>query len=134
MTATCSSAIRSSKLQLCCLIEDLGAPLVAKLLAHRFQLLHDQTPRSFGLRRQNGFVLGNALPHFDQFLDDLIGRKLGEAVELQFENGVDLPVAQAALALRPGDDAGVELEHNVLGQGEACAGFPWLLRAIPSPE
>ena len=89
------------------------------------------TARSFGFRGQDGFVLGNALAHFDQFLEDLVGRKLGEAIELQFEDGVDLPIAQASVrAPAPVTMPCVELDERCLWTGKSGGDFPVLPRAI----
>ena len=50
------------------------------------------------LRGQNRFVLGNALANFGEFLEDFVDGELREAIELQFEDGVDLPVAEVSVA------------------------------------
>ena len=46
------------ELQLRALVHDLGAPLVAVLVAHLFELLHDHRAQ-LGLAGQDRFVLGN---------------------------------------------------------------------------
>ena len=77
------------QLQLGGLVEDLGAALVAELLARCFELLDDHGAQ-LRFRGQNGFVLGDALAHFDQLLENFVGGKLGQAIELQLEDGIGL--------------------------------------------
>ena len=59
------------------------------------------TERSFACRGQNRFILCNALAHFNEFFENLVRGKLGETVELQFKDGVDLAIGQARLSSGP---------------------------------
>ena len=43
---------------------------------------------------EDGLVLGDVVADLAEFVEDLVDGELGEAVELQFEDGVDLPVAE----------------------------------------
>ncbi len=52
------------------------------------------TARSFFSRSQNRFVLGDIVAHLLQLLQQLVNRKLSQAIELQFEYGVNLTVAE----------------------------------------
>src|ERR1700722_20309742 len=110
------------QLQFGCLVQNLGAALVSELFPRCLQLLDDHRAQ-FRFRGQNGCVLCNALAYVDQFLDDFVGGKLGEAIQLPFEDRVDLPIGQAGLALRTSDDSGVELDDNILGKRKATQVF-----------
>ena len=48
------------------------------------------TLRSFLSLPRMDFVLGDLFADFAQFVEDFVDRELGEAIELQFEDGVDL--------------------------------------------
>jgi len=77
------------KLQFGGLVDDLGAARVAVAVADIFELLDDDATK-FLLTGEDGFVLGDLLTDFDEFLENFVDGKLGEAVELQLENGIDL--------------------------------------------
>ena len=70
-------------------VQDLGAAVVAVLLADFFQLLDDHAAQLF-LAAQDSFVLGDAVAHFLQLADDLVDGEAREAVQLQFQDGVGL--------------------------------------------
>ncbi len=76
----------------------------------------------FSLARMD-LQLGDALADLGEFLEDFVDGKLRQAVQLQFEDGVDLDVAEAeAFAGADGRDAvflGVEL--HALDRGFAAA-------------
>ena len=82
------------ELDLRALVHNLGAPLVAVLLANLFKLLHDHRAQLL-FAAQDLLVLGDLRADLAQLVQDLVDRKLREPVELQFENGVDLPQRQA---------------------------------------
>ena len=84
------------KLQLGALVDDLGAALVAVLVADVFKLLDDDRAQ-FLLAAQDLFVLGDLGADLLQLVQELVDGELGEAIELQFENGVDLAQSEAAL-------------------------------------
>ena len=71
------------------LVEDLGAAGVAVLVADFGELLDDDFAE-LGLRGEDGFVLGDGVADGAEFVEELVDGELGEAVELQLEDGVDL--------------------------------------------
>ncbi len=87
------------ELQLGALVDDLRAPRVAILVANLFQFLDDYLAQLF-LAGQDGFVLGDALAHLLQFIQQFVDGELRQAVELQFENGVDLAQREALFFVR----------------------------------
>ena len=84
------------KLQLGALVDDLRAALVAVLVANFFEFLDDDRAQLL-VAGQDRFVLGDPLAHLLQFVQNLVDGELGQAIELQFENGVDLAQREAAL-------------------------------------
>ncbi len=46
------------------------------------------------MRREDGFVLGDAVADGAELVEELVDGELGEAVELQFEDGVNLFVTE----------------------------------------
>ncbi len=50
------------------------------------------TLRSFAGGGEDGLELGDVVADFGEFLEELVDGELGKAVELQFEDGVDLLV------------------------------------------
>ncbi len=97
------------ELQLGGLVDDLRAARVAVLVANLFQLLDDDRAQLV-LAGQDGFVLGDLLAHLLQLVEQFVDGELREAVELQFEDGVDLAEGEAfffvrqALAVQVDDD------------------------------
>ena len=71
------------------LVEDLGAAGVAVLVADVGEFLDDDFAE-LGLRGEDGFVLGDGVADGAEFVEQLVDGELGEAVELQFQDGVDL--------------------------------------------
>ena len=67
----------------------IGAARVAVLLLDLFQFLDDDVAQLL-LASQDGFVLGDAPAHLGQFLQDFVDGKPGQAVQLQFQDGVGL--------------------------------------------
>ena len=70
-------------------VEDLGAAGVAVLVLDVFELLGDDGAE-LGRRRQDGFELGDVFADLGEFAEELVDGELGEAIELEFEDGVDL--------------------------------------------
>ncbi len=81
------------ELELGGLVDDLGAALVAVILADGLELLDDDRAQLL-LGGEDGLVLGDVVADFGQLVEQLVDGELGEAVELQFEDGVDLAVAE----------------------------------------
>ena len=75
------------------LVEDLGAAGVAVLVADLGELLDDDFAELRG-RGEDGLVLGDVVADLGELVEELVDGELGEAVELQFEDGVDLLVAE----------------------------------------
>src|SRR5260370_14709241 len=68
---------------------DERAALVAiKLLD--FLELGDDYPTQLLFRAENGFKLGDVLPHLLQFVRDFVNRKPGQPVEWPFKDGIGL--------------------------------------------
>ena len=121
------------KLDLCAFIDDLGAALVAVTVANLFEFLDDDGAE-FLFAGEDLFVLGNLQTDFFELVENLVDRKLGEAVELQLEDGVDLLEGEAALFVAL--DFTVELDDDVfalapgvevfagVGAGVGCANDP----------
>ena len=84
------------KLQLGALVDDFGATLVAVLVANLFEFLDDDAAQ-LGVAGQDRFVLGNLFANLAELFQNLVDRELGEAIELQFEDGVNLAEREAAL-------------------------------------
>ena len=81
------------ELELGGLVDDGGAAGVAVLVADLGELLDDDAAE-LGRGGEDGLVLGDVVADFGEFLEELVDGELGEAVELQFEDGVDLLVAE----------------------------------------
>ncbi len=75
------------ELNLLGLVLDDGAALVAVFLLHLLQLFDDD-PAQLRLRIENGLILGDALPHLLQFVQNLVNGEARQAVQLQLEDGV----------------------------------------------
>ena len=107
------------------LVEDGGAAGVAVLVADVGELFDDDAAQSFSLA-ENCFVLGDVVADGAELVEELVDGELGEAVELELQDGVDLAVAEDERAgggvgeLR-GDGAAGEVD-GVLGGVEGDAG------------
>ncbi len=75
-------------------VHDLRAPLVAEILLDLAQFADDHLLQLF-LARENFLQLGDLFPDYGEFLQNFVDREPGQAVQLQFEEGVDLGVAEA---------------------------------------
>ena len=101
------------------LVDDGGAACVAVLVADVFELLDDDAAE-FLLGGEDGLVLGDVVADGAELVEELVDGELGEAVELQFEDGVDLAVAEdqraggVACELR-GDAAAGEVDVVLAG-------------------
>ena len=99
------------KLEFGALVDDLGAARVAIFVADFFKLLDDDGAELL-VAGEDGFVLGDAVADLGEFAEQLVNGELGEAVKLQFEDGVDLAQGEAALlgaqpfAVEGDDDVG----------------------------
>ena len=71
------------------LVEDEGAAGVAVPVADVGQLLRDHGSQLLH-RGQDGLVLGDVVADLGEFAEELVDGELGEAVELELEDGVDL--------------------------------------------
>ena len=69
------------------------------------------TARSFFSLARIDFVLGDALANLLQLVQQLVDGELGQAIELQFENGVDLAEREAFLLVR--QPLAVELDDDL---------------------
>ena len=98
------------KLQLGALVHNLRAPRVAILVAHLFQFLHDDCAQLF-LAGQDRLVLGNPFANLLQLFQQFVDGKLRKAVELQFENGVNLAEGETLFLVR--QPLAIEVEDNV---------------------
>jgi len=77
------------------LVDDDRAARIAVAVADVFELLDDNRAE-FRFAGQDQFVFGDANANLAQFLKNFVDRELRQAIELQFKNGVDLLVGQAA--------------------------------------
>ena len=74
---------------------DDGAALVAVFLLDLFELLHDHAAQLL-LAAENRFVLGDAVAHLRQFLQNFVDRQPRQPVQLQFQDGVSLHACRRA--------------------------------------
>ena len=121
------------ELDLVDLVDDLSAPVISVGLVNFPQLAGDDALQ-FPLARKDFLEFGDPVADRFQLLQNFVDRKLGQAVQLEFEDSVDLHVrqGQAARAARTFDFrralqavlAAVELDARnlarlaVLGDGE----------------
>jgi hypothetical protein len=115
VTATCSSAIRSSSCS-SALVYDLRAAFVAIFVADLFKLLDDDCAELL-VAAQDSLVLIDARTDFSEFLEQLIDRELGQAVELQLEDGVDLAKRESLFFVDELFPAQVDDDLTALGPG-----------------
>ena len=71
------------------LVDDLGAACVAVLVANLFEFLDDDVAQ-FLVAGEDRFVFGDLFADLCELFENFVDRELGEAVELQFEDGIDL--------------------------------------------
>src|SRR6266446_3467708 len=76
------------------LVDDLRAAIVAVRLLHFLELAGDDLLQLF-VAGEDFFQLGDVLADGLQFLENFVDRELRQAVELQFEDGVDLDGREA---------------------------------------
>src|SRR5216684_996300 len=88
------------ELDLVDLVDDLRAAIVAVRLLHFLELAGDDLLQLF-VAGEDFFQLGDVLADGLQFLENFVDRELRQAVELQFEDGVDLDGREAEAAPRP---------------------------------
>src|ERR1700760_2244459 len=81
------------ELQLGRLINDLRTTSIAILVANLGQLLHDYLTQ-LRRRSKNRLKLSDVVTNFRELLKKLVDGKLSQTVELQFEDSVDLLVAE----------------------------------------
>src|SRR6185369_7712150 len=107
------------------LVDDLGAASVAVLVADLFELLDDDAAEFF-LGGEDGLELLDAGADLGELFEELVDGELGEAVELQLEDGVDLAVGEdEGAGGREGEVdvvlCGVEFDSGELGATEVDA-------------
>ena len=116
--------MRSSRLELGGFVEDEGAAGVAVLFLDEGELVGDDGTE-LGGGVEDGLVLGDVFADLGEFLEELVDGELGEAVELELEDGVDLAVgedeggAEAGVGRGRWEETGVDA---VLGGIEGDAG------------
>ena len=93
--------------ELAALVDDLGAALVAELLAHRLQLVDDQLHQQLVARQDCAEPL-DCLHQLEQLVEDLLALEAGQPLQLHVEDRLRLDLGQLELrrsgrrALRPG--------------------------------
>ncbi len=75
------------------LVDDDGAADVAILVANLSELFDDHLAQ-FGRRREDRLELGDVVANIGEFLEEFIDGELSEAIELQFQDGIDLLVRE----------------------------------------
>ena len=121
VTATCSSAIRSSSWISAGFVDDLGAALVAVAVRDLFEFLDDDVAQLL-VAGEDRFVLGDASSDLAEFLEDLVDRELREAIELQLEDGVDLLRGEAVLVASPRRSP-IEVDDDLVPLPNAASRF-----------
>ena len=106
MTATSSTLDQIFEIDLARVFDDLGAALVAEVLLDFLQLLDDDGAQHL-FRTQNLQVLGDHALDLGQFVEDLLLLHAGEALELQFDDGLRLAFAEVEHARIDVDQLGV---------------------------
>src|SRR5216684_1054732 len=79
-------------------IFDPGAAFITVELLNLFQFLDDHAAQ-FPLGAQNRFVFRNVVAHLLQLVRDFVDGKLGQAMQLQFQNGIGLLRAEGLLGI-----------------------------------
>ncbi len=136
------------ELQFGALVDDLRAARVAVLVADLFEFLDDDRAQ-LDFAGQDRFVLGDALAHLLEFVEQFVDGELREAIELQFEDGVDLAQREALLfvrqafavqvdddllALAPGIEILARLDARTRGADEADDGVEIVERDLEAFE
>ena len=101
--------------------DDLRAALVAELLLDILQLLHDDAAQLL-VRSQDFEVFGDLDLDIGQFLEDLLDLHSGQALQLQFDDGLRLPLGESLISNRFRLRIGGRIEGH-----QAVARFPWRL-------
>ena len=86
---TSSSAIRSSTRNVAALVDEVGPPRVAVLVANRLQLVDDD-PDDQLVARENRAQAVDRLHQLGQLVENLLPLEAGEALELHVEDGLRL--------------------------------------------
>src|SRR5713226_2733454 len=84
---------------------DASTAFVAVKLFHFFKLVDDHGAQLF-LGAENGFVLGDVVTDLLELVRNFVDRKLGQAVQLQFENRVSLLGGERLFGAQLGSAAG----------------------------
>src|SRR5579872_3510066 len=84
---------------------DTRAAVVAVELLHFFELFDDDGAQLF-LGAENRFVLGDVVANFLQLVRNFIDRKFGQAMQLQFEDGIGLPGSEGLFGIELGSAPG----------------------------
>ena len=85
----------------CSFVFDAGAALVAVGLFYFFEFLDDDGTKFF-LGGEDGFVFFDAPADFFQFVGNFVDGKFGEAVQLQFEDGLGLARGERLFGIQLG--------------------------------
>ncbi len=99
---------------------DARATDVAVELSNFFEFLDDDAAQFF-LGGENGFVLRDFFANVGQFLRDFVDRELGQAMQLEFENGIGLLSGEGLVGIELGRAPGgidvdllaTEVEHQI---------------------
>ncbi len=114
------------------LVDDGGAAGVAVAVANVFQLLDDDFAELL-VGGEDFFVLGNSLADFGELVENFVHRELGEAIELQLEDGVDL--AEGDAALFSGQPLAIEVDDDIVALAPGVEAFASLgARAGPADD
>ncbi len=92
------------------LVDDLGAALVAVLVANLFEFLDDDVAQLL-VAGEDRLVLGDLVADLAELLEDFVDGELREAIELQLEDGVDLAEREAAFFV--GQALAVEVDDDL---------------------
>src|SRR5579862_7331139 len=84
---------------------DAGAAFVAVELLYFFELFDDDGAKLL-LGAENGFVLGDVAANVGEFFGNFVDRELGQAVQLQFEDGIGQPGGEGLFGIDSGRAAG----------------------------
>ena len=98
---------------------------VAVLVADFDELVDDDAAEELFLGGEDGLVVGDVVADLGEFVEDLVDGELGEAVELQFEDGVDLAVAE--------DERAVDGAGRDGPRGASVVSMPYLLASSVTP-
>ena len=93
VTATSSTCDQVFEADLARVLDDLRAALVAVILLDLLQFLDDQVAEHF-FRAEDFQVLGDPALDVGQLVEDLLLLHAGQALELQFDDGLRLPLGE----------------------------------------